>query len=209
MSCLIIKNDSRHSKLIEEYLREKDINGIHIANGDITELKKEMSFRAFHYAIIDFHLEERCGFEVARTIKRHSLATRCVICIDPEDFKPDYLIHYDINGYLSVNHSLTELVQCFEVLNDGYRYMCTEICNKLSAIEHTKEDLCEDVHLTSQEKKILRLLVSGKNAYEIAEQLFLSINTINNHKTKIRNKLHLKSNRQLIFYAMNHVGIIS
>ena len=209
MSCVIVKNDIHHSRLIQEYLGEKRMIESCVCVSNIPELRREMISKVFKYAIIDFRFDGQNGFETARIIKKYAPQTHCIICLDPHEFRIDFLIHFDISGYLSLNHTLTELIQCLELLKDGYRYICSEIRDSLSMMERIRdEDISGNANLTRQEKNILKLLMSGKSTCEIAGELFLSINTINNHKTNIRNKLNLTSNRQLIFYAMNHSSII-
>ena len=194
---------------MDEYLREKGLFKTIASVNCIPDLKKELYFKSFDYAIIDFYADGKNVFEMARVVKKYSRSTQCIICIDPEMFKVDFLIHFDISGYLSINHSLEELVQCFDLIKEGYRYICAEIRHKLSLIENIRdEDISDSETLTKQEKRLMKLLLTGKNTSEIAKELFISINTINNHKTNIRNKLRLASNRQLVFYAMNHSSMM-
>lgn len=210
MNCIIIKNDERTSMLMDEYLREKGIFTTIASVNCIPALKNALLFKSFDYAIIDFATDCQDVFETARIVKRYSQRTQCVICIDPSAFKIDFLIHFDISGYLSVRHSLDELMRCFELMKEGYRYICEEIRQKLSLIEHIRDEhISANDHLTKQEKKILRLLITGRSTSEIAKELFVSTNTVNNHKTNIRNKLRLTSNRQLVFYAMNHTMMLN
>jgi DNA-binding CsgD family transcriptional regulator len=80
--------------------------------------------------------------------------------------------------------------------------MSRDIREKLSQIESITTKDFSDNSLTKQENRILNMVMKGKSTGEIARELFLSINTINNHKTRIRNKLNLQSNRQLVAYVM-------
>lgn len=205
MNCLIVKNDARYSRIMAEYLLEKGFNKVLIVSPTMYDVRNELLKGTYHYVLLDATLNELSGFEMARAIKKIAPQTDCLISIEPDEFKLDFLIHFDISGYLSASASLKELLQCFELLQEGYRFMCSDIRKKLSQIEDvTEKDFSENDNLTRQEKRILQLLMNGKSTYEIASELFLSIHTINNHKTRIRNKLNLTSNRQLVFYAMHH-----
>lgn len=210
MNCIIIKNDERGSMFLDQYLREKGIFTTIVSVNSIPDLNKALLQKPFDYAIIDFQSDSQNVFETARNVKMYSQRTQCIICIDPAEFKIDFLIHFDISGYLSCRHSLQELLQCFDLIKEGYRYICAEIREKLSLIEHIRDEhISGNDVLTKQEKRILKLLISGMSTAAIAKELFLSINTINNHKTNIRNKLNLSSNRQLVFYAMNHTSMLN
>lgn len=57
--------------------------------------------------------------------------------------------------------------------------------------------------LSVREKEIIHLIVEGKSSFEIAEQLFLSIHTINNHRKNILHKLEINCLSQLIKFAIS------
>jgi DNA-binding NarL/FixJ family response regulator len=205
MKCLILKNDIRNARLTEEYLIEKGFKEVKVIE-EPGILKKLPPSLNFNFAIIDFRYFKEDGFELSRLLKKKFAYINTIICIDPELFELEFLLRFDINGYISLGHSFNELLNCFLLLKDGYRYICHEIREKLSVMELPSGDISpvQAMCLTKQERKILQLLKGGKKASEIASELFLSINTINNHKTKIRNKLQLSSNRDLLFFALNN-----
>ncbi|MBO9732448.1 MAG: response regulator transcription factor [Chitinophaga sp.] len=203
MHCIIIaKNGASYAGIFTEYLMEKGLARVTVTSPAVGEVRRELTKMVYHYALIDLEDDGIDGLEVARIIKKTSPRTHCLIRIQPDDFKLDFLIHFDISGYLSPNCSLKELMQCFELLNEGYRFMSGDIREKLSRIESVSAKDFSDNSLTKQENRILNLVMKGKSTGEIARELFLSINTINNHKTRIRNKLNLQSNRQLVAYVM-------
>jgi len=61
--------------------------------------------------------------------------------------------------------------------------------------------------LTSQEKKILDLLVAGKGTKEAAEELRISMSTLRNHTSHINQKLHTKNRMEAVMKALKR-GII-
>jgi DNA-binding NarL/FixJ family response regulator len=210
MNCLIIKEDARQAKLIKEYLLEKEFTKVVVVE-DPAMIRGVIISGTFDFTVIDFKFNDDDGFNVSRGIKKLFPQTHTIICLDPGVFKLEYLMRFDISGYISPNHSFVELMNCFSLLTDGYRYICGEIRDKLAAMEAPAETSIglHNVRLTKKERKILQLLLGGKKTSEIAAELFLSVNTINNHKTKIRNKLQLTSNRDLLFYAMNNAKVIA
>jgi DNA-binding NarL/FixJ family response regulator len=56
--------------------------------------------------------------------------------------------------------------------------------------------------LSPREIQIIKMIAEGKSSKEIAETLFLSFRTIQNHRTKIMKKLNLKKNTDLVRYAI-------
>jgi two-component system response regulator NreC len=65
------------------------------------------------------------------------------------------------------------------------------------------EDSTTDA-LTRREKEIVRLVVEGLSNKEIAEKLFISIRTVDSHKTNILQKLKLKSTVELVKFAIRN-----
>ena len=57
--------------------------------------------------------------------------------------------------------------------------------------------------LTSREREVLTLLAEGKNNREIAETLFISVNTVRRHRYNIMEKLNLSSLADLLKYAIS------
>ncbi len=56
--------------------------------------------------------------------------------------------------------------------------------------------------LTPREREILKLIGEGNTNQEIADQLSLSINTVQTHRSRIMDKLNLHSRAQLMKYAV-------
>lgn len=76
----------------------------------------------------------------------------------------------------------------------GETYYSPKVKNKLKI-----SDLEEKI-ITPKEREIIKLVVEGKNNQEIANNLFLSINTIKTHRKNINSKLQLNSTAELIKY---------
>jgi len=76
----------------------------------------------------------------------------------------------------------------------GETYYSPKVKNKLNI-----SDLEEKI-ITPKEREIIKLVVEGKNNQEIADNLFLSINTIKTHRKNINSKLQLNSTAELIKY---------
>ncbi|WP_217607516.1 helix-turn-helix transcriptional regulator, partial [Chitinophaga sp. GbtcB8] len=68
--------------------------------------------------------------------------------------------------------------------------------------EHAIQEPIYDI--SEQEKRVLQLMLSGMKAKDIADQLYNSVNTLNKHKTNIRNKLKPPSNRELLSFAVKN-----
>lgn len=111
-----------------------------------------------------------------------------------------------VYGYLLKDYAITELVNCIEVVNKNEKYISKEIENYL--VEHNSSNLQSEeqisllMQLTPTEKVILKLISKGKSSLEIAELLFISPNTVDNHRANITKKLKLEGKNSLLKFAI-------
>ena len=82
-----------------------------------------------------------------------------------------------------------------------------QIAKNLVSSAEQSDELPPILPLTSQEKKILRLLVAGKSTKEAAEELRISMSTLRNHISHINQKLHTKNRTEAVMKALKR-GII-
>ncbi|HEX6412164.1 MAG TPA: LuxR C-terminal-related transcriptional regulator, partial [Burkholderiales bacterium] len=55
-----------------------------------------------------------------------------------------------------------------------------------------------------REYQVMWMIASGKTVRQIADELFLSPNTVSTHRTRILRKMNMKSNAELMHYAIAH-----
>lgn len=59
-------------------------------------------------------------------------------------------------------------------------------------------------NITKREREILALMINGKTSPEIAETLFISYHTVENHKKNLRVKTETKTSVELIYYVLHN-----
>ncbi len=65
------------------------------------------------------------------------------------------------------------------------------------------EDNCFPSLLTERETEIVKLIANGKSSKKIAEELFVSIHTINTHRKNISKKIGAKGTSDIVLFAVN------
>ncbi len=118
-------------------------------------------------------------------------------------------INAGAKGYLPKNTTKEELIQAINSIMQGKDYFNKEVSDIImqNYVKKAKEkDTAKDfkVILTSREIEILKLFADGLTNQEIAELLFISVRTVESHKTHIMQKLRLKSTVELIKYAIKN-----
>lgn len=164
--------------------------------------------------LLDVALPDKTGIELIGEIK--NVSSKTIIMIISMHSKVDYIVKAfkaGATGYVVKDSAAERLLQGIDaVLRDEY-FLDSSVSHKV--IEKLMEWPKEEARitdrgydrLTSREQEILALLAEGLSAREVAEKLFISPRTVENHRSSIMRKLDLHSNHELIRYAAK-LGLI-
>jgi len=108
------------------------------------------------------------------------------------------------SGYLTKESMLDEIVQAVEKVSQGRKYVSPSIAETLVSLFDTESDLPPHKLLSDREYEVMSLLVRGKKTREIAQELFLSPNTVNTYRSRILEKMNKKNIAELIHYAIKN-----
>ncbi len=113
-------------------------------------------------------------------------------------------------GYLFKNCTYSQLISAIETVYSGNKYLSSEITEVLidDYLDNGNNQEQGIKELTERELEVLRLYAEGKTTRDISEQLFVSVKTIGTHKQHIQEKLNLKTNVDMIKFALKK-GIIT
>ncbi len=111
-------------------------------------------------------------------------------------------------GYLLKNSTADELLAAVHAVYEGGTYIHPKMAGSLTRQLFDQGDAPdEDVsyrQLTNRELEILQLLARGYTNKEISERIFLSVKTVEAHRSKIYAKLGFKARADLVAYAIKH-----
>ena len=115
-----------------------------------------------------------------------------------------YAIQVGAAGYVLKDVQVEELMAAIRAVSEGSVYVCREMVPYLvqGFINRHSEDEDSYLKLSSREVQILTLIARGYGNKEIGERLFISVKTVESYKSKIMNKLGLKSRPELVEYAL-------
>ncbi|MEO9483235.1 MAG: response regulator transcription factor [Ekhidna sp.] len=106
-----------------------------------------------------------------------------------------------IKGILTKNCSEEEIINGLRAVAQGNRFFCNNILDMV--VESPKDnDDCEPTNLSPREYEVLELITKSMTTAQIAEELHLSVHTINSHRKNILKKLNLSSPAELIVYTL-------
>lgn len=115
-----------------------------------------------------------------------------------------YTMQVGASGYLLKSSSEEELIESIRSVHEGGVYVCKEMVPYLvqGFVNRHKEEKEGYLKLSERETQVLTLIAKGYGNKEIGEMLFISVKTVESYKSKIMNKLDLKSRPELVEYAL-------
>lgn len=160
--------------------------------------------------ILDLSMPDQDGIAVTRQIKQSGSTTRILILTVHED---EALLREAIkagaSGYILKRAAETEMISAINILMRGDLYIDPSLMRVLldttSQTSPTEKTHAEQ--LTARETEVLKLIVQGFTNRQIAEELSLSVRTVEGHRANLSEKLGLKSRVELVRYAKAH-GLI-
>jgi DNA-binding NarL/FixJ family response regulator len=149
-------------------------------------------------AILDVDMPGRDGFELARAVREARLAIAIVFLTMHKD---EHFLHQaldlEVRGYVVKDSALTEIVPCVRAVAAGREYVSPQLTGFLITRSRVRE-------LTAIERRVLKQVAAYKSNRQIADQLCLSVRTIEHHRARISQKLELEGHHALLKFALEH-----
>lgn len=152
--------------------------------------------------VLDISMPGRSGLDLLKEVKQnYPKLPVLVLSVHPEDQYALRALKAGASGYLTKDSASDELVNAVKQLCRGRKYVSRTLAEKL-AVAVGEEEKSGPESLSDREFQVLQMIASGKTASEIADELSLSVKTISTYRARILEKLQLKTNAQLIHYAV-------
>jgi two-component system NarL family response regulator len=159
--------------------------------------------------LMDVRMPRVSGIEATRQI-RDVIPTAKILMLTVSDEEEDLYeaIKAGANGYLLKEISIEEVADAIRAVVQGQSLISPSMASKLLNEFNTLVKRAEEKQqfpaprLTDRELEVLKLVAQGMSNREIAEQLYISENTVKNHVRNILEKLHLHSRMEAVVYAV-------
>jgi DNA-binding NarL/FixJ family response regulator len=164
-----------------------------------------------HVILMDIMMGGMSGLEATRWIKEQNSQIKIVIV--SSEIKKDFVstgIKCGIDGYLPKDVDKDTLIEAIRKVNSGEKYFTPAITSLVFEDFYNlekgerKSKRSVSLDLTKRENEVLEQIANGKSNREVAEALFISIKTVETHKTNILEKLGLNNTAELVRYAVKH-----
>ena len=127
-----------------------------------------------------------------------------ILSIYPEEQYAIRVMKSGASGFLNKNTAPEELIKAVNCILAGRRYIQSSISEKLASILQLQAGILSHELLSEREFEVLKMLAKGLSVTEIAEKLELNSNTVSTYRTRILEKMNMKSNADLIRYCMEN-----
>lgn len=155
-------------------------------------------------AILDVQMPKPDGFEIARIVTGEKLSTKIIfLTMFKEEAFIKKVIELGVKGYILKESAVTDIVKCIDAVAEDKFFLSPQVSDVLLN-QSVKTKKQSDSKLTPAETNILSLIGKGKSSKEIADELFISIKTVENHRTNICKKLGITGNSALLKYALKN-----
>jgi two-component system response regulator NreC len=157
--------------------------------------------------LMDLAMPIMGGLEATRRISRQFPGSRVLALTQYDD--SEYVIpviEAGARGYITKMAAFSELATAIQSVYRGESYLSPTAASALIDECQLKTNVETEVdsyqRLTDREREILKLIVEGRTAREIAEMLVVSRKTVEWHKSSLMNKLNIHNKTDLIKYAI-------
>jgi len=158
--------------------------------------------------LLDITMPDMNGVDTLQQIKRSKPDLPVLILsMHPEDQYAINLLRAGANGYVCKECAPEQLIGAIRTVVAGRRYVSPALGDQLAGDLSGDTQRALHTELSEREFQVFCKLAAGQAVSEIADELFLSVKTVSTYRSRILEKMDMKTNANLTYYAIKH-GLI-
>ena len=160
--------------------------------------------------LLDVNLPGMNGIEVCKSIKsKHPKVKVLAISMFNEESYVTEILNHGASGYILKNTGREELLQAINKVNEGQSYFSKDVTQTImkGLMKHrkgSKKSTKLIPKISRREKEVLELIVKEHTTQEIANKLFISLKTVESHRSSLLAKLNARNSAGLVRIAMEN-----
>ena len=169
------------------------------------EVLDKLNKHNYDLIVLDIALPGRSGLDILKDIKNQKPKLPVlVLSMYPEEQYAVRVLKAGASGYLTKESAPNELIKAIKQITQGRKYISPSLAEKLAG--ELEIDSKKPLHetLSDREYEVMIMIASGKRVKEIADNLSLSEKTVSTYRTRILEKMGMKSNAELTRYAIKN-----
>ncbi len=155
-------------------------------------------------AVLDLDMPDLNGIALGVALKKEDPSVKIIILTMHKE--PDIIrsvLAKGIDGYVFKDDAVNDVVTAIQDVMKGKQYVSK---SKLLVQDAYNTDVVDA--LTKTELRVLKAISNHKTSREIADELFVSLKTVENHRNNISRKLNLQGSNSLLKFALNNKALI-
>ena len=170
---------------------------------DTEDLLKEVINDGWDIVICDMNMPGRSGLDGLGQIKQVSPNLPVLIMsMYPEEQYALRVLKAGASGYLEKESIHDDVIKAIQTVRLGKKFITPTIAERLADAFHNTNNKQPHELLSDREFDVFKLIASGKSVSDIASQLSLSTTTVSTYRSRILEKMGIKSNADLTRYAL-------
>jgi len=170
---------------------------------DAGEVFKLAGEQDWDIIILDISMPGRSGLEVLRELKQQRPRVPVLILTShPEEQYAIRVLKAGAAGYMTKESAPEHLIEGIRKVTGGGRYVSPRLAELLAAAVCADPEKAPHESLSDREYRVLCLIGAGKTVGEIAAALSLSVKTVSTYRTRLLEKMGMKTNAELTHYAI-------
>jgi two-component system invasion response regulator UvrY len=172
------------------------------------ELLQALRQQPVDVILLDISMPGESGLDALKELKQqYPHLPVLILSVHPEHRFAVRALKAGAAGYVTKDTAVEELVQAIRKIVTGGKYVSVSLAEKLVEELESKGDKLPHENLSDREFQVMRMLAAGKTRNEIADELSISLSTVNTYRNRILEKMRMQNNADLTRYAIEH-GLI-
>ena len=160
-------------------------------------------------AVLDMDMPPPDGLAVARRIREKEWPVAVIfLTMHKDEAAFNAALDAGARGFVVKDGAASEIVGCIKSVASGHTFFSPTLSGHLLARRDRADEFVRQTpsinDLTASERRILQLIAEAKSNKEIAETLFVSVRTVEHHRSNICSKLGLTGKNALLTFALTH-----
>lgn len=183
---------------------DMDIQVIGEADSGDVAVQKARSLKP-DVVLLDVNMPNVSGVEATRRIKQidDSIKVLAVSSLSAQPY-PSMLLKAGVNGYITKGTPFDEMVRAIKKVQTGGKYFSHDVAEQLADVVLGEQAQSPFDMLSEREKQVAMMVANCQSAQEIADQLFVSVKTVNTYRYRIFEKLGINSDVKLTHLAIRY-----
>ncbi len=176
--------------------------------GSASETLKAVRDKAYDIVLLDISFPDGNGLDVLRQIRSHGPSTRVLLLSTySEEQYARRALRSGAAGYLTKDRAPDELIDAIRKVAAGGKYITQSLAERLADEIGAETQQAPHETLSDREFQIMIHLAAGKSVGEIAAELALSPKTVSTYRSRVLEKLNVKTTAEIVRYVLeNQLG---